>query len=353
MPTNYAVTIDTEEEWDWDAGWPVVSHSLRNLSTAPAFHALCKTHGARTTWFTNWSVMNQENGRATILDITANEDAELGMHIHPWITPPISPDDNTSARQSFLHNSPASVIHQKLDTVWRIFTEHGCKPRSFRGGRYSCGPEIQKFLQHPDRAFIADASVVPFTKWDDDGAPDYRDRDLQPNRLNPTQEGASAMWEIPCTLAYTRNNMEFWAEAFDRIEHSFLRHLRLSGILGTTGIVRRVWLNFEFTPADEMIALLTFLEKLNLPCITLTIHSSSLMKGGNSYSATQKDVDDIFQRTEQVLGWLAENKSFEPATIAEIAQGLERDYLTQQQPATTNTATTNTATTNTATRERA
>ena len=130
------------------------------------------------------------------------------------------------------------------------------------------------------------------------------------------------MWEIPCTLAYTRNNMEFWAETFDRIEHSFLRHLRLSGILSSTGIVRRVWLNFEFTPTDEMIALLTFLEKINIPCITLTIHSSSLMKGGNPYSATQKGVDDIFQRTEQILGWLADNNSFAPATIAEIAHCL-------------------------------
>ena len=332
MPIHYAVTIDTEEEWDWDAGWPVTKNSLRNISTTPDFHALCKSHGARTTWFTNWSVMNDDEARATILDVTANEDAELGMHIHPWLTPPISPDDNTSARQSFLHNSPPEIIQQKLDTVWQKFTEHGCRPRTFRGGRYSCGPEIQKFLQHPERGFIADASVVPFTTWDDEGAPDYRDRNLQPNRLQPVQEGGSAMWEIPCTLAYTRNSMEFWADAFDLIEHSFLRHFRLNGMLSSAGIVRRIWLNFECTPAKEMIALLSFLEKINVPCVTLTLHSSSLMKDGNPYSATQKSVDEIFECVEQVLGWLAENKSYSPATIAELAQQLEGEYQMKKEP---------------------
>ena len=330
MPPYYTVTVDTEEEWDWDEGWPVSRHSLRNLSTAPDFHALCQSHGARTTWFTNWSVMDDAEARATILDVTANEDAELGMHIHPWLTPPISPEDNTTARLSFLHNSPASVIHQKLDTVWKLFLEHECRPKSFRGGRYSCGSEIQKFLQHPERGFIADASVVPFTTWDDEGAPNYRDRNLQPNRLQPVQDGGSAMWEIPCTLAYTRNNMEFWADTFDMIEHSFLRHLRLNGMLSSSGIVRRIWLNFECTPASEMIALLAFLEKIDIPCVTLTLHSSSLMKGGNPYSATQKSVDDIFNCVEQVLGWLANHKSYTPLTIAELAQQLEREYLMQK-----------------------
>ncbi len=331
MPSFYTVTIDTEEEWDWDAGWPVGQHSILNLELMPDFYALCKAHGAKTTWFTNWSVMNQEQARSTIVEITANKDAELGMHIHPWLTPPIT-GKYDKARDSFLHNSPPEVIHDKLNSVWQVFTEHGCRPKTFRGGRYSCGPEVQKFLQHPDRKFIADASVVPYTTWADDGAPDYRDRDLQPNRLAPIEAGGSAMWEIPCTLAYTRNSMEFWADTFERIEHSFLRHFRLNGILSSTGIVQRVWLNFECTPAKEMIALLTFLEKINIPCVTLTLHSSSLMNGGNPYSHSQKSVDQINECVAEVLAWLANNNSYTPVTIAELAEQLEKQYQEQQVP---------------------
>lgn len=319
----YAVTIDTEEEWDWNAGWPVDSHSLRNISIAPRFHALCKAYDARSTWFANWTVMNDEEARATVLELTADTDTELGMHIHPWLTPPFSANSNSSARESFLHNNPPSVIHQKLETVWQLFLEHGCNPRSFRGGRYSCGPEVQKFLQHPDRKFVADASVVPLTTWSDDGAPDYRHRNHLPNRLAPTVEGASALWEIPVTLAYTRDNVEFWVNTFDRIEHSFLRHLRVGGLLSTAGIVSRVWLNFETTPAREMIALLKSLETFEVPCVTLTVHSSSLMNGGNPYSGSQRSVDNTFRCIEQVLGWLARQDSYKPSTIDNIADNLE------------------------------
>lgn len=325
MP-HYAVTIDTEEEWDWDAGWPVTRHSLDNLSCTPRFYELCRAHGARTTWFTNWSVMNSEPTRATVLELTANPDAELGMHIHPWLTPPFAATDQQGARGSFLHNSADDVIHGKLNTVWQAFVEHGCKPKSFRGGRYSCNPEIQKFLQHPDRGFIADASVVPFTTWADDGAPDYRHRDNLPRRVAPLQQDSTALWEIPVTLGYTRKPMAFWASAFNRIENSVLRHLRMIGILSSAGIVRRVWLNFEATPAEDMIALLSFMEKLDIPCVTLTLHSSSLMKGGNPYSSSQRSVDSIFEGTEKVLAWLADNKHYSPATIGELAQQLENQH---------------------------
>ncbi|MEM7256226.1 MAG: hypothetical protein AAF404_02435, partial [Pseudomonadota bacterium] len=279
MP-QYAVTVDTEEEWDWDAGWPVTRHSLDNLACTPGFYELCRTHGARTTWFTNWSVMNYEPTRATVMELTDNTDAELGMHIHPWLTPPFAANDECGARDSFLHNSPSTVIHQKLETVWQVFADNGCRPKSFRGGRYSCSPEIQNYLQHPQRGFTADASVVPFTTWPDDGAPDYRHRNHLPRRVPPPRKNGTALWEIPVTLAYTRKQIEFWADTFNKIEGSFLRHLRLCGILSSSGVVRRVWLNFEATPPADIIALLAFLEKLEVPCVTLTLHSSSLMKGG-------------------------------------------------------------------------
>lgn len=325
MP-SYAITIDTEEEWDWDAGWPVTKHSLNNIAQMPRFHTLCQAHGAKTTWFTNWSVMNQEETRSSLLEITRHEDAELGMHIHPWLTPPCVNDDTFHPRESYLHNSPSELIQRKLEVVWQLFAEYGCQPKSFRGGRYSSGAEIQRFLQDPRHGFLVDASVVPFTTWQDDGAPDYRHRTHLPNRVAPTAQGSEALWEIPVTLGYTNQHIEFWAAIFNRIEHSFLRHLKLCGAINSSGIARRVWLNFECTAPADMIALLVLLEKLEVPCVTLTLHSSSLMKGGNPYSTTQQSVDEIFSCVEQVLAWLANNKNFTPVTMVELAQQLEKAH---------------------------
>ncbi len=270
--------------------------------------------------------MNQEDTRACVLGITDNSDAELGMHIHPWLTPPRAANEENCARNSFLHNRPTELIHRKLDSVWQLFEQHNRRPVSFRGGRYSCCDKIQKYLQHPDRQFVADASVVPFTTWSDDGAPDYRHRNHLPYRVPPTEEGASALWEIPVTLGYTNSPIEFWAKTFNRIENSFLRHLKLVGMLNSSGLVRRVWLNFEVATAKDIIALLLLLEQLDVPCVTLTIHSSSLLAGGNPYSQTQKRVDEIFACVEEVLAFLAGRQRYTPVTIGELANQLETEH---------------------------
>lgn len=318
--TQYAVTIDTEEEWDWDAGWPVRQHSLSNISGVPRFQELCSKHGAKTTWFTDWSVMNDGPSKDIMLDVASRDLVELGMHIHPWLTPPITTGDDYGARESFLATYSDDVICQKLNSVYELFEKEGHHPTSFRGGRYSSGGAIHDFLQ--SKGFVAEASVVPFTTWPDDGAPDYRHRDLTPNRIAP-KDGRKAMWEVPVTLAFTRKNFPGWAKRFEMFEHSPLRHLRPIGILQRLGVVKRVWLNFEDTSAEDMLALLDVLETLNLPCITLTVHSSSLQLGGNPYSRDENSVKRIWETVDQVLKSLSSRANFEPATMTEIAEQLE------------------------------
>lgn len=73
------------------------------------------------------------------------------------------------------------------------------------------------------------------------------------------------------------------------------------------------------TRPDPMIQKLTCDVPLRYG-ITLTTHSSSLIKDLNRCFAAQKGVDDVFQYTEQLLSWLADNNSFTFATNAEIAQ---------------------------------
>ncbi len=303
------------------AGWPVQQHSLDNIQTAPAFHALCARHGAKSTWFTNWSVMENAQARDTILAISEDECTELGMHIHPWLTPPHGNITSYGSRESYLANLDTALIETKLETNWEIFRVNGCQPVSFRGGRYSSGPDIQRFLRQ--KGFIADASVVPYTAWDSDGAPDYRDRNLYPVRLDPVGESGQALWELPVTLGFTRKNLDLWAKTLNFLENPAFRHLHLIGILQRIGVVKRVWLNFEDTNAEDMLALLSVLEALEVPCVCLTVHSSSLHLGGNPYSQTKDDVERIWKTADTVMAHLSGNPGYQPATICDIAQSLE------------------------------
>jgi hypothetical protein len=320
MSTFFAVSIDTEEQWDWNAGWPVRSHSLDNVQVLPRFQQLCTRHGAKTTWFTNWSVMNHDPSRAIMLELASRPGVELGMHIHPWLTPPRDPRWEGGARESFLHNHPPEQIHAKLSSVYDLFERNGLRPRSFRGGRYSSGGAIHDFLL--SKGFIADSSVVPFTTWPDDGAPDYRDRDLTPRRIGGTAKTA-ALWELPLSLAFTRPDFRGWAARFRAVENSFLARLKVLGILGKLSVVKRIWLNFEVATAADMLALLNVLRPLQLPFIIFTVHSSSLIVGGNPHSATERQVGQIWAAVDQVLGTLKTWDDFVPTTVADIAEVLE------------------------------
>jgi hypothetical protein len=324
MNTLVAMTIDTEEEWHWETGWPRENLSVGNIRHLPKLQELCDRHGVATTYYTNQAVLDDGEARQILLEVARHKHVEIGMHIHPWNTPPFDLDKPVHARDTFVHNLPPEVAIPKLESVYQRFVECGVKPTSFRGGRFSCGATVQEFLR--DKGLVADSSVVPFTSWDDEGAPDYRHRDCYPVRLAPRRAGDQPFWEIPQTVGFTRRPFRLWQRTFDCIEHTWLRKLRLIGMAERSGLVRRVWLNFEFPAGRNMLPFLRKLRRMKLPCICLSVHSSSLMAGRNGLTPTKADEDRIFAYMEEVFGTLAEWPDFQPATITEAALQLEELY---------------------------
>ncbi len=321
MSTLYTMTVDTEEEWHWDAGWPIRNLSVENIRRLPKLQELCARHGVATTYFTNQAVFDAPEARDILLDVARQESVEIGMHIHPWNTPPLDPDKPVEVRDTFIHNLPPETITRKLGSVYQRFAGHGLRPTSFRGGRYSSGPVVQDFLRN--KGFLVDASVVPYTTWNDEGAPDFRQRDLYPVRLPPRHDADQPFWEIPLTLGFTRRPFRLWQRLFDRIEHTWVRKLRLIGIAERAGLVRRVWLNFELPLGENMIPFLDMLRRINLPCICFTVHSSSLMAGMNGLTPTQADEDRVFSYMNEVFAALARWPEFQPATVTQVAIKLE------------------------------
>ncbi len=323
-PILFTMTVDTEEEWDWDAGWPTRDLSVRNIRELPRLQEVCERHGVATTYFTNRAVLDDEAARSVVLGLSKRGHVEIGMHIHPWNTPPLGDDGPVHAANTFIHNLPRELILAKLNSVYEQFTKHGLRPTSFRGGRYSSGPTVQEFLRN--KGFLADASVVPYSTWLDEKAPDYLDRDLRPARLAPRHPGEPALWEIPLTLGFTRRGFGMWRRFYNGVESSWLSKLRLIGIVERLGIVRKTWLNFEMVEQRDLFALLRTLRKLAPPCICFTVHSSSLLAGGNPYTPTQAAADALFARVNEVFAALRQWQEFQPATVTEVAKKLEEQH---------------------------
>ena len=318
---KFAVTIDTEEEWDWQAGFPVLKHGVTNISRLHRFHDLCQRYGVATTYFTNHTVLSDDTAARVIQDFSRTPRTEIGMHVHPWSTPPLSENHNRT-EMSFLENLPVEIARQKLENTYRLHRQRGFQPTSFRGGRYSSGPITQRFLF--EKQFVADASICPFTTWEDPGAPDYHRHSENPARLEtPAPFGAPPLWSLPLTRVFSRRPFGFWSSTCARVEHSWLAKLRFNGVLDVTGVARRIWLNFETELAERMLWLVRNAHRLSLPYLCFTVHSSSLSVGPSPYAQTREQVDLIFDGMERVFQLLNSLNSFDPATISEIAIALE------------------------------
>jgi hypothetical protein len=320
-PIQYCVTVDTEEEWDWSSGYPTGSNSVVNIQRLKDFQAMCERVGTAVVYFTNHAVLANADSKRVIEELATRPRTEIGLHIHPWNTPPLAQTEKVSQRESYLHNLPWDEQRAKLDTTLAAFRAAGLNPTSFRGGRYSSSPKIQNYLR--DHGVWVDCSILPFNTWMDDGAPDYRHRDLAPQRIPPRTASDRPVWELPLSYGYTRTPFRFWQKILHLANTGPGRLLRTTAILERLGIVSKSWLNFENPLGEQMLRFLTVLRAVRPPFVSFTLHSSSLMPGGSPYCRSDSDVKRLMKTAETVLKTVADWPEFAPATVTEIAQHLE------------------------------
>jgi hypothetical protein len=318
------ITVDTEEAWDWSGPYPTSNFSVEHINRIGEFQALCDRYSIRPTYFANHAVMVDSRASRIIFDLSRHKGVEIGMHVHPWATPPYRVGQTIVSRETYLHNASGSETNSVLEAVFQAHLNAGIRPTSFRGGRYSSSGNIQRFLQEND--FVAESAVVPYTAWPEDGAPDYSRRDVYPKRLAPVQRNYSPLWEIPLSAGFTRGSFSMWANVYDFVGNSLLRHLKLIGLAEKLGIVRRVWLNFEQNNQYDWKVFISLLQRMNVPCITFTVHSSSLFIGPGPYTRTIEDERQMFEKIERVFKFLSESIDFEPSTVSAAALHLEACY---------------------------
>jgi hypothetical protein len=335
-PIRYCVTVDTEEEWDWNYGYPTGPTSVRNIARLLEFHDLCEQTGASVTYFTNHAVLSDPTSRAIIQQLAKKPKTEIGLHIHPWNTPPLASTPTVPVRDSYLHNLPWPEQQAKLDAMLAAFLNAQLLPTSYRGGRYSTSREIQDYLRQ--FGLWVDCSVLPGNTWPDDGAPDYRQRGMEPVRREFSAHSVSGsetpahgvsgqlsrpIWELPLTFGNTSANQRRGAKWLQAADSGMGRVFRLTGILDRLNIVSRCWMNFENPLGERMLRFLDVLRTLRPQFVSFTLHSSSLLPGGSPYNPDETSVQRMLARVKHVLQRVQGWSEFVPATMTEIATHLE------------------------------
>ena len=131
----FLVTIDTEGDNLWSKPRDI---TVRNAEALPRFQDLCEKYGLRPTYLVNWEMANSssfvEFGKAVL----AKNAAEIGMHLHAWNSPPLTPlTDDDFRYQPYLTEYPVEQMREKVkvmtDTLESIF---GVRILSHRAGRW-------------------------------------------------------------------------------------------------------------------------------------------------------------------------------------------------------------------------
>ena len=307
---RFLVTVDTEEEFDWDAPMGRTNHALDAVSRIAEFQSFCEARGVVPLYLIDYPIATAPEA-ITILRPAAEEGrAEIGLHLHPWVNPPF--DEELSQRNSYAGNLTAEQERAKFrllfETIERNF---GLRPRIYRAGRYGAGPHTAALLKDAD--FVIDSSVRTHFDYRADGGPDYQRHPLQPYWLG----GDRAILELPVTTVFW-GALRTWGAALYPLAS---RVPRLPGVLARARLLERIALTPEGVASAEAIRAIDAGIADGLPVLVFSFHSPSLQPGHTPYVRTSGDLDRFYAWWREIFDHLAD-RGVQPTTVGEIAESV-------------------------------
>src|SRR6266540_4996948 len=314
------VSIDTEED-NWNRSRHDVT--VENIQELRTQAALFDRWGVRPTYFTTYQVATDPAAADVMREVTDGGRAEIGAHLHPWNTPPLS--EAFEPRNSMLKNLPAELQRAKLERLTAVLEEtFGRQPVAFRAGRYGLGRDTVAALLRC--GYRVDSSVAPFINLEavDDG-PSFVGAPIVPYRLGPDRDVRQPapngeLLEIPMSYGYSRAPFSFWHPA-RRLLEAGPRWLHLPGIAFRTGLVKRIALYPEQSLTRDMLTLSRRLLEEGARHLHLFWHTPSLTPG-LAHCATAADVARLYASVEEFLECLAQLTPLTFVTVSEAAAEL-------------------------------
>jgi hypothetical protein len=277
-----AVVIDTEEEFDWAAGFDRRNTSVEHMRDIALLQSVFDEAGIVPLYVVDYPIATQRTSSVPLSEYHAQGRCEIGAHLHPWVSPPY--DEAVNARNSYPGNLPRELEHAKLaQLVAAIEQNLGVRPRAYKAGRYGAGPNTAQILE--ELGLDIDLSPCPPFDLGGDGGPDWSGFPVEPFWIGEKRRVLS----IPNTGAYV-GFVKDGAHGLYRLANSKgLAWSRAGGILARLGAVERLFLSPEGYSLSDMRRLTLALADRGVRHFTLSLHSPSVRPGCTSYVRTLDD----------------------------------------------------------------
>jgi len=311
MTPELLIVVDTEEEFDWTAPFSRDSRATTSIPAQARAHDIYDRFGVVPTYVIDHPVATDPAAVAFLKGLRDAGKAEIGAHLHPWVTPPFA--EEVTTRNSYHCNLPPALERAKIAALTdAIETAFGARPTAFKAGRYGFGPNTKQVLI--DLGYEVDCSLVPHTDLSGDGGPDFRD---VPDRPHWLDEGRGLL-EIPLTVGYLGALPGLGEKADWLFDSPGAERLRVPGLLARIGLVARSRLTPEGTPPDEQCRLIAAMAARGHNLFSLTYHSPSLAPGHTPYVRDETDLAAFLASIEQVLAFFRDELGGRFTTLSQV-----------------------------------
>lgn len=308
---RFWVTIDTEEDFDWEAPFTRTGHRLASVPALAECQGYFERAGVNSIYLVDWPIVADDRAVEILGAALGAGRCEIGAQLHPWVTPPH--DEEVGERNSYTGNLPAVLQRAKMTALRDAIRDRfGIAPTVYRAGRYGLGPDTATMLA--ELGFRCDTSVRSGFDYRAGHGPNYRDAPLHPWWVR-TERGA--ILEMPVTTVF--------GGLFGRAGR-WLYHRTSSNshaALARLGLVERIALTPEGIPAERACKAIDIAVELRLPVLNFSFHSPSLQPGNTPYVRTPADLDLFYRWWDIVLDHLA-RRGVAATTAAEILARAER-----------------------------
>lgn len=308
---KFIVVIDTEEEFDWSAGFSPSNTSVQAMRSIHRVQEIFDAHHITPVYVIDYPVASQPAGYRPLQAIHAAGRCLIGAHLHPWVNPPHV--ERVNAYNSFVGNLPCALEAEKLRVLSDVIGERfGERPIIYKAGRYGVGPHTADILE--EQGYEVDVSTCPYMDYSAEGGPDFTSYSVWPYWFGKGR----LLLELPLTVGFT-GLLRRWGNPLHRLaSRPALARLHPVGILARLRCMNKVWLSPEGYALEENVALLRALYRDGLRVFSFAFHSPSVVPGHTPYVTSQRDLDRFLSHCRRFFDFFMDELGGCPTTPLEL-----------------------------------
>ncbi|HET8997023.1 MAG TPA: hypothetical protein VFN42_10185 [Acetobacteraceae bacterium] len=296
-----AVLIDAEEDFDWLRPVRGVAYDVTCMRHLSDFQDILAAYRAVPTYLLTYPVLQDAGIVADLRRRLERGQCQLGVQLHPWVTPPFS--EAAEVRNSFTGNLQGPLEEQKLLELKRLFRAcFGADPVIFRAGRYGLGMHTPALLEQ--HGFLIDTSLAPCSSFTDEAGPDFSASDYRTFWFGRSRR----LLELPLCRSIVGWGGRPAARAYGRLAAGAppggIAPAYLLGLLAWTRCAERITLSPEGNDATAVGRLIGSLLRRGQNLLSLSLHSTSLSIGRNPYVRSRIELHLFYDRLSAILDML-------------------------------------------------